>query len=213
MSKPAFVGRFLAIFALLIVAGWATQATSRYASMLRTTVAAVSPVVTGWWIETRDDGGKPQVWFRRSGVGGTDEAQQDRQLKLLLSLDALALGLLPLLSLFGATPGLGWKRLLGGAAIGVLALFALDSLVLLLYPALVSGGALPDIAGTFLGILTFVGGPVILWFVLTFDRMRGVWRLPVRTSSGDRSDRTLETRSAKSSSRPARRSSGPSPGG
>jgi hypothetical protein len=203
MSKPAFVGRFLAIFALLIVAGWATQAPSRYAAMLRTSVAAASPVLTGWWIETRDDGGRIETWFRRGGTGGTDEAQRDHELKLLLSLDALALGLLPLLSLLGATPGLGWKRLVACAAIGVGALFALDALVLLLYPALVSGGALPDIAGTFLGILTFVGGPVILWFVLTFDRMRGVWRLPVAPSA-DRPERTLGTRAGKSP-RPVRR--------
>ena len=31
--------------------------------------------------------------------------------------------------------------------------------------------------GTFLGLLTFVGGPVILWFVLTFRQLQAVWRL------------------------------------
>src|SRR5262249_13164502 len=88
MSKPAFVGRFLAIFALLIFAGWATEAPARYAGLLRTTVAGVSPVLTGWWIETRDDGsGRLQTWFRRGGTGGGEEAQRDRELKLLLSLD------------------------------------------------------------------------------------------------------------------------------
>jgi hypothetical protein len=172
MSKPAFVGRFLLIFALLIVVGWATDAPRRYAAALRAPAGALSPVLTGRWIETRtDSSGKSETWFRRG---------EDEPLKLLLSLEALALGMLPLLSLFGATPRLGWKRLATRAALAVLGLFALDIIVLLLYPTLVRRGAVNDIAGTFLGLLTFVGGPVILWFVLTFDQLRGVWRFPER---------------------------------
>ncbi|MEO8605087.1 MAG: hypothetical protein ABI629_21145, partial [bacterium] len=64
------------------------------------------------------------------------------------------------------------------AAIGVAALFALDLLVLLLYPWLVGNpNAVTDITGTFLGLLTFVGAPVILWFALTYRSMRDVWQL------------------------------------
>ena len=180
MSKPAFVGRFLVLFALLIVLGWATDAPARYAAMLRTATGAVSPLLNGWWIETRvDKVGKTETWFHRG----------DEELKLLLSLEALALGLLPLFALLGATPGLGWKRLAFAAAAGGGSLFALDALILLLYPALVSGTAATELAGFFLGILTFVGGPIILWFVLTFDALRGVWRVPghappVREESG-----------------------------
>ena len=169
MSKPAFVGRFLLLFALLIVLGWATDATARYAALLRATTGTVSPMLTGWWIEPRTDKlGKTETWFHRG----------DDEMKLLLSLDALALGLLPLFSLLGATPGLGWRRLAFAASAGAASLFALDALILLLYPALVSGTAASDIAGFFLGILTFVGGPIILWFVFTFDRLRDVWRFP-----------------------------------
>ena len=63
-------------------------------------------------------------------------------------------------------------------AILLVVLFALDLMILLVYPFLVgSPNALTDIAGTFLGLLTFVGGPVILWFALTFRELRDVWRL------------------------------------
>jgi hypothetical protein len=168
-SKLAFVVRFLAVFALLIAAGWLSGAPARYASALRVAASFTSPLANGWSLEQRAPiTGRQEIWFRR----GND------QLRLGLSLEALALGLLPLLSLFGATPGLGAARLAGRAAIGVIALFALDLAILLVYPFLVgSPNALTDIIGTFLGLLTFVGGPVILWFALTFRELHDVWRL------------------------------------
>jgi hypothetical protein len=169
-SKALFVVRFLVVFALLIVLGWLTDAPARYATALRVVASFTSPVVNAWSLEERDRSvtGRQEIWFRRGS----------EQMRLQLSLDALALGLLPLLSLLGATPGLGAARLAAAAAIGVGGLFVLDLLVLLLYPYLVgTPNAFTDIAGTFLGLLTFVGGPVILWFVLTFSRLRTVWRL------------------------------------
>ena len=168
-SKAAFVVRFLAVFALLIVLGWLTDAPARYAAALRAAASITSPLANGWSLEERAAApGRQEIWFRR----GND------QLRLGLGLDALALGMLPLLSLLGATPGLGVAGFARRAAIGVAALFALDLLVLLLYPWLVgSPNAFTDMLGTFLGLLTFVGGPVILWFVLTFRQLRGVWRL------------------------------------
>jgi len=168
-SKLTFVVRFLAVFALLIVAGWFTNAPKRYAAALRVAASITSPLANGWSLEQRAAAtGRQEIWFRR----GND------QLRLRLGLEALALGLLPLLSLLGATPGLGPRRVVTRALIGVAALFALDLLILLLYPALVgSPNAFNDIVGTFLGLLTFVGGPVILWFALTFHELRSVWRL------------------------------------
>lgn len=169
-SKLVFVARFLAVFALLIVLGWLTGAPTRYASALRIGASVTSPLANGWSLEERATAanGRQEIWFRR----GTDE------MRLQLSLDALALGLLPLLSLLGATPGLGIGRLAACAAAGVAALYLLNLLVLLLYPFLVgSPNAFTDIVGTFLGLLTFVGGPVILWFALTFRQLRTVWRL------------------------------------
>lgn len=169
-SKLAFVARFLGAFAVLIVLGWLSDAPKRYAGALRLAATYTSPVVNGWSLEQRDSSatGKQEIYFRR----GTT------QMRLQLSLDALALGLLPLLSLLAATPGLGVARLAAAAAVGIAGLFALHLVVLLLYPYLVgSPNAVTDVVGTFLGLLTFVGGPVILWFVLTFRELRTVWRL------------------------------------
>lgn len=167
-SKPLFVLRFLAAFGALIVLGWSTDAQRHYARGLAASARIASPVANGWWLEERIGAGGPELWFRQ----GTTE------LRLLLSLESLALGLLPLIALLSATPGLGLRRTAAVALAGCLGLFALDLVVLLLYPLLVSNpNALTDIVGTFLGLLTFVGGPIILWFVLTFDRMRDVWRL------------------------------------
>lgn len=168
-SKTRFVARFLAIFAFLIAVGWTTGAPAGYARALQTAAAVTSPLVNGWSLEARAPiATRQEIWFRRG----------NEQLRLGLGLDALALGLLPLLSLLAATPGLGVARLAARAALGIAGLFALDLLVLLLYPWLVgSPTALTDIIGTFLGLLTFVGGPVILWFVLTFRELAPVWRL------------------------------------
>ena len=178
-SKLAFVGRFLAVFALLAVAGWLTDAPARYATGLRVAASITSPLANGWSLDQHPAVGRQEIYFRRG----------NEQLRLGLSLEALALGLLPLLSLLAATPGLGLTRRAACAAIGIAALFLLDLLVLLLYPFLVPSPNAPsglwssvssattDILGTFLGLLTFVGGPVIVWFVLTFRQLRGVWRL------------------------------------
>ncbi len=164
-----FVARFLALFAVLVVAGWLSAAPRGWAAALYGAAAVSSPLLTGWNLERRDEsGGRQEIWFRRGNT----------QLRLALSLPQLALSVLPLLALLAATPGLGGRALAGRAGIGVGVLFALDLTVVLLFPWLVgSPGALTDIVGTFLGLLTFVGAPVILWFALTFDHLRGVWRL------------------------------------
>jgi hypothetical protein len=167
-NKALFVLRFLTAFALLIVLGWSTNAQQHYARLLAACARIASPLVNGWWLEERAGGSGVELWFRH-GVS---------ELRLLLSLESLALGLLPLLALLSATPGLGLRRAAVAALIGGAAFFTLDLVVVLLYPLLVSSpNALTDITGTFLGLLTFVGAPIILWFVLTFDRLRQVWRL------------------------------------
>ena len=167
MSVPRFVGRFLVLFALFVVTGGVLRLTQGYAIALHEAAALTSPALSGWWLEERDGVRGPEVWLRRGS----------QELRFGLSMEKLGLGLYPLLSLLLATPGLGWKRSGANVAIGVAGLFALDLSVVLAYPWLVVPGALNDITGTFLGLLTFVGGPVILWFVLTFKHLRGVWRL------------------------------------
>ncbi len=173
-SKLFFVVRFLVAFAVLIVIGWATDAPARYARVLKESATVLSPVTTGWWIETRMGPKGPETVFRHG----------EHSLPLLLSLESLALGLLPLLSLVSATPSSSLPRWLLTAALGVIGLFLLDLIVVLLYPLLVNNpNAVTDIVGTFLGLLTFVGGPIILWFTLTFQQLRPVWRLDERAAT------------------------------
>lgn len=169
IGRGAFVARFLLLFALLAALGWATRAPHAYARLLRVAGSLTAPLVNGWTLEDRSAvPGRQEIYFRN----GNDE------LRLALGLDQLALGLLPLLALLGATPGLAPRRLAARAAVGVAALFALDLLIVLVYPWLVGDpNPVTDVLGTFLGLLTFVGGPVILWFVLTYQQLRGVWRL------------------------------------
>ncbi len=172
MARGGFVARFLLLFAVLVAAGWLTNAMHGYAAALRVAGSVTSPLINGWTLEDRSTVPDQQEIFYRRG---------NDQLRLALGLPQLALGLLPLLALLGATPGLGPRRLAICAAIGIGALFALDLLVVLIYPWLVGHpNAFTDILGTFLGLLTFVGGPVILWFVLTYEQLRGVWALDGR---------------------------------
>jgi len=168
-ARAVFVGRFLALFALLAVLGFISDAPRHYADALRVAGTVTSPLLNGWSLEQRDAAaGQQEIWFRR----GND------QLRLALGLQPMALSLLPLLALLGATPGLDARAIALRAALGIAGLFVLDLLVLLLYPWLVGNpNAVTDIVGTFLGLLTFVGAPVILWFVLTYRILREVWRL------------------------------------
>jgi hypothetical protein len=168
MNKGAFVLRFLVVFALLISAGALLNASSYYARALEGAVRVTSPGLTGWWLEDRPAPSGSRLWFRAGHA----------ELRLLLSLESLSLGLIPFLSLLCATPGLELRRRLIAGAIGAGAFFLLDLIVVLLYPFLVGHpNAFTDITGTFLGLLTFVGAPIILWFALTYDRLRQVWRL------------------------------------
>ncbi|MDX2171319.1 MAG: hypothetical protein SF182_29900 [Deltaproteobacteria bacterium] len=169
-ARGVFVLRFLLLFAGLATLGFWLGVPQRYGEVLRVAGSLTCPLLNGWTLERRAAAadGLQQVWFRR----GND------QLRLAIGLEQMALSLLPLLALLGATPGLGPAGVAARAAIGVAALFLLDLLVIWLFPWLVgSPGPTTDILGTFLGLLTFVGGPVILWFALTYDRLRDVWRL------------------------------------
>jgi len=173
-GKLGFVIRFLSAFALLIVLGWATDAPARYAQVLRGSAALLSPVTTGWWIEMHPGPKGLETVFRRG----------EHSLPLLLSLDSLALGLLPLVSLLSATPGLSPARRFLTIVLGVAGLFLLDLIIVLLYPLLVNNpNPVTDIVGMFLGLLTFVGGPIILWFILTFRELRPIWGLDTGRSA------------------------------
>ena len=177
MSKLKFVARFLTVFAVLVALVGFAGIPARYAALTRAVAGIVSPVVNGWWVELRGKEGKQTTWLRRG----------NEALLFRISLESLALGFIPLLALIGATP-LTLKRWALASGLGMLGLFTLHLLVVLVYPFLVDAAPPPDfvvpkngplqrIAGQFIGFLAFVGGPVILWFVLTYTQLQTVWQL------------------------------------
>jgi len=57
--------------------------------------------------------------------------------------------------------------------IGTATLLLVDALIVALFPLLVFyKNAFTDVIGTFLGLIAFVGAPVIIWFGLTFRELR-----------------------------------------
>ncbi len=167
--KLAFVGRFLLAFAILIVLSEATGLLHFFGAAVEVTAHATSPALNGWTFEPAQQvGSRRALHFRRGS----------ESLAFQLNLELLALGLLPLLSLISATPHMSWRQRSIAAVLGSAGLFALDLIIVLAYPWMVRNPtALKDITGTFLGLLTFVGGPVILWFALTYRHLQAVWNL------------------------------------
>jgi hypothetical protein len=91
-----------------------------------------------------------------------------------------AVGLVPLWALLVATPGLGPRRRIGLVAAGTALCFLLHTLIVVLFPLLVFyTNAFTDVIGTFLGLVVFVGAPVIIWFGLTFRQLQA-WLPPLR---------------------------------
>ena len=83
------------------------------------------------------------------------------------------MGLVPLLALLAATPKLGLRHRAVLMAVGTALNFLVDSVILALFPLLVFyKNAFTDVVGTFLGLIAFVGAPVIIWFALTFRELQ-----------------------------------------
>src|SRR5207245_2871918 len=106
----------------------------------------------GWVLETSPGGGGPPTW-----VYGNNHVQASIQF------DALAVSVVPLVALLAATPGLHVRRramlMLAGAALCLL----VDALIVALFPLLVFyKNGFTDVIGTFLGLIAFVGAPVII---------------------------------------------------
>lgn len=160
MSKLRFLARFLLCFAALLALWNATPASSLYRDALLAAAAAAGPALHGWILEPAADG-FPR-WVR-------DTAAVD----LRIQFDALAVGIVPLLSLIAATPGIAPRRRLRITAAALVLFFAIDVLIVVLFPLLVHhDNAATDIGGTFLGMIGFVGAPAILWFALAFPELR-----------------------------------------
>lgn len=169
MNKGRFLCAFLAAFALLLVLwGW-VDASRWYTRALLAGAGMLGPSLHGWVLEAPPHGQELPVW-----VHG------DNRVRLALQFDALTVGVVPALALLLATPGLRIRRralLLGVAAT---LCFGIDTMIVALFPVLVfHKNPLTDVVGTFLGLIAFVGAPVIIWFVLAFPQLRQFLR-PLR---------------------------------
>jgi len=163
MKKGRFLGSFLILFALLLGLWNLTQGTRWYTQALLGVAAVIGPLLHGWVLEYAPTGrvGLP-VW-----VHGGDRVQA------AIQFDALAVGLVPVLALIAATPGLGLRRRLTLLAVGSAICFLVDAVIVALFPLLVFyKNAFTDVIGTFLGLIAFVGAPVIIWFGLAFPELQ-----------------------------------------
>lgn len=160
MNKARFLAVFFALFAALLVFWTRSPVSEWYTDLLLRVSGAIGTAVHGWILE-RGAGGPP-VW-----VYGT------ARVDLSIQFDALGVGLVPLVALLGATPGLGMRRRIGLIAAGIGLCFVFHAFVVILFPLLVYyKNAFTDVIGTFLGLTSFVGAPVIIWFGLAFPTIR-----------------------------------------
>ena len=163
MKKWRFLGLFLVAFAALLVVWRASGVTHYYTDGLLRFAGLVGPMLHAWILEIPEPGHGPPTWVH----GG-------ERVEAAIQFDALSVGIVPVLALLAATPGLRWRRRLGLMGAGGLLCFAVDTLIVALFPLLVFyKNAFTDVIGTFLGLIAFVGAPVIIWFALTFRELQG----------------------------------------
>lgn len=162
MSKVRFLGRFLLGFAAILTAWSLTPAAEACTAAVLAVASGVGPVLHGWTlVDAPQDGAFPR-W-----VSGP------RTVELRIHFDALAVGVVPLLALIAATPGMPARRRLRAALLGSAGCLGIDALIVVLFPLLVHyENALTGVAGTFLGVIGFVGAPAILWFILARREIR-----------------------------------------
>lgn len=187
--KWRFAGIFLTTFAALTALWWATDFGEIYRDVTLAVVQVISPVINGWFLE-----------FDRPGLGATATFRRGSQtLPMALQLPALSMGLMPLLSLIAATPGQSLNRLLLATLSGCLLYFAVDVVVVSIYPFFMDQrmGAAPqsfldivkDTVGVFSGLIAFVVAPLAIWFIVTYRTLRSLWQLtlpPAAAPAGKR---------------------------
>jgi hypothetical protein len=163
MSKTRFLLRFLLCIAILLVV-WSRSPLARlYSDAVVAIAARLGPPLHGWVLDQPPPPARP-VW-----------RQGDHRVEAALQFDALAVGVVPLLALILATPGIKPGRRLLRCLLGASGNLLISAAIVTAFPLLVFyKNVFTDILGTFLGLIAFVGAPAILWFVLCRDE------LPVR---------------------------------
>ncbi len=160
MNKVRFLGTFLVLFAALLVVWSALDASRWYTSALLACAGLVGPPLHGWVLETNAPTGP--VWVHGSN-----------QVRAAIQFDALAIGIVPVLALLAATPGFALRRRVLVMCVGAALCFAIDALIVALFPLLVFyKNPFTDVIGTFLGLIAFVGAPVIIWGALAFRELQ-----------------------------------------
>jgi hypothetical protein len=166
--KWRFALKFLLAFTVLLTLWSWSNFAHFYRNAVLTTVQRVSPTVNGWSLE----------FDRPNPVGDIVFHSGNRELAMLLELPVLSMGLVPLLSLIVATPGLRMRQTgLRGLA-GALLYFLIDVIVVLAYPLIMDQpNVFKDTMGVFTGLIAFVVAPLGLWFILTYSVLRPLWQL------------------------------------
>lgn len=162
MSKGLFLLRFLGGFGLLLGAWHSLGITPLYTRPMLATAGVIGALTHGWLLEPAGATSPFPVW-----VSGPT------RIELKVQLDSLAIGLVPLLALLIATPNVPLTRRLRQIGLGVVSSFLLNAIILACFPLLLFyQNDFTDVLGTFIGLVGFVGSPVILWFVLAFSDIR-----------------------------------------
>jgi hypothetical protein len=160
MKKVRFLATFLALFAVFLVLWSKLEGSRWYTDAVLTCAGIVGPTLHGWVLAATAEGGP--VWVH----GNT-------QVRAAIQFDALAVGVVPVLALLAATPALSLRRRGILMGVGAALCFLVDSLIVALFPLLVYyKNPFTDVIGTFLGLIAFVGAPVIIWGVLTFRQLQ-----------------------------------------
>ncbi len=155
MTKTRFLLRFLLLFAVLLVLWSRSQVTRYYSDGAVALAARLGPPLHGWVLEQPPPPARP-VWRRG-----------DHRVEAALQFDALAVGVVPLLALILATPGVAWRVLGVRCIVGGLVNFLISTSIVTAFPLLVFyKNPFTDIVGTFIGLIAFVGAPAIIWFTL-----------------------------------------------
>lgn len=183
--KWRFAAIFLTTFAILTVGWWATEFGDLYRVAAFKAVQVISPIIGGWFLH-----------FDEPGMAGAVFRRGSQTLPMALRLPALSMGLMPLVSLIVATPGQSIKRIAGAALLGCFLYFAVDVIVVSIYPLFMDqrmGGApetfldiVKDTVGVFSGLLAFVVAPLAIWFVVTYPALRSVWQLTAPNAEPNR---------------------------
>ena len=162
MNKVRFLATFLALFAVFLVLWSRLDASRWYTNALLACAGVIGPTLHGWVLEVNSASDAAPVWVH----GNT-------HVRAAIQFDALAVGVVPALALLAATPGLTLRRRGILMCVGAALCFLIDSLIVALFPLLVFyKNPFTDVIGTFLGLIAFVGAPVIIWGALTFRQLQ-----------------------------------------